>query len=157
MATTKKKTSNTKAKLAKSSGAKQNSLHSPKSSSKEAKARSNQANRKLHKQSGATTATKSTPKQRAAVTKSDARKVLSARAADKRDKAKSVAAKKAKITATKKAVVKTAAKVVARAIPGVGTALLAKDAYDLAKKKGAIGGPRKTSKGGQTSRSKKKK
>lgn len=153
MATSKKKAP---AKLAKTSNSRQNSLHSPKDKSKEAKARSDQANRKLHKQSGATTATKDSPKKRAAVTKADAKKVLTAREKDKRSKAKAAATKKAASSATKKAVAKTVAKVAARAVPGVGAALAAKDLYDLAKKKGAIGGPKKTSKGGQMSRSKKK-
>ena len=75
-------------------------------------------------------------------TKNRMKRITAARKADAKDEAAKKVAKKA-------ALKKTAGKVAARAIPGVGAALLAKDAYDAVKADG-----KRTSKGGQMSRKK---
>lgn len=75
-------------------------------------------------------------------TKGRMKRVLTARKADAKDEAAKRAAKKA-------AIKKVASKVATRAIPVVGAALLAKDAYDAVKADG-----KRTSKGGQMSRKK---
>tara|TARA_R110000851_G_scaffold4825_2_gene19955 strand:- start:239 stop:718 length:480 start_codon:yes stop_codon:yes gene_type:complete len=156
-------------KLSKKSAATANTLTKPKNDSKESKAKRDVAARKQDKKTGSTKATsdrihdkdtgasedkkrKASVKKRATETKKDLKKVQTARKAD----VKEAIAKKATTTAKKTAAMKFIGKAMARLAPGAGAAVIAADALKLAGK--LSGAPEKRkSKGGQMSRTSKKK